>query len=162
MADELDLELDDSTIQDENNNKVEKRIKDLSGKVKTTAEERDAERAKAQQLETEKTAALKDAEFYKNFNTTASKYQGAGEYQDKIREKVMAGYDLEDATISILAKEGKFTPPPTPQLPRESPAGGSAPTQLKSGGAKTVGEMSQEERRAELMEAEKRGDIGLT
>lgn len=158
----LDLELDDSTPQDENNNKVEKRIKDLSGKVKTTAEERDAERVKSQQLETEKAVALKDAEFYKNFNATASKYQGAADYQDKIKELTDKGYELEDATISILAKEGKYTPPPTPQPPRESPAGGSAPTQLKTGGAKTVGEMTQEERRAELMEAEKRGDIGLT
>ena len=162
MADELDLELDDSTTQDENNNKVEKRIKDLSGKVKTTSEERDAALAETQKVEAEKQAALKDAEFYKNFNATASKYQGAGEYQDKIREKVMAGYNIEDATVSTLVNEGKFTPPPTPQPPRESPVGGSAPTQLKTGGAKTVGEMTQEERRAELMEAEKRGDIGLT
>ena len=41
MAEET-LDLDLSTPEEEQENKVEKRIKDLSGKVKTTAEERDA------------------------------------------------------------------------------------------------------------------------
>src|SRR6185503_18014522 len=102
MAEELEL----VSPEEEETNRVEKRIKDLSGKVRTTSEERDAAKALADKEAAEKAAALKDVEFYKNFNTTASKYTGATEFQDKIREKVLAGYDLEDATISILAKEG--------------------------------------------------------
>src|SRR3990167_6378974 len=131
MADELDLDLD-STEEQEKINKVEKRIKDLSEKVRLTSTERDDFAKAKEQAEVEKSAALKDVDFYKNFSTVSSKYTGSAEYQDKIKEKVMAGYDLEDATISILAKEGKFTPQVAP-LEKESPAGGSAPTTLKSG-----------------------------
>lgn len=162
MADDLlDLDLDTPSEEQEKINKTEKRIKDLSEKVKLTATERDELKAAKELAETEKAAALKDAEFFKNFNTVASRHQGATEYQDKIREKVLAGYDLEDATISILAKEGKYTPPAPTPLPKESPAGGSAPTTLKSG-EKTIGDMTQDERRSLLLEAEKRGDIGLS
>lgn len=156
MADELDLDLE---LEEDKENKVEKRIKDLSGKVRSTAEERDAAKAQAEKAEADRQAALKDAEFYKNFNTTASKYQGAAEHQDKIREKVMAGYDIEDATVSVLNKEGKFSP--QPQVQRESPTGGSATTTLTSG-EKSVKEMTQAERLAGLAEAERRGDLGLT
>jgi len=60
----------------------------------------------------------------------------------------------------VLAKEGKYTPPIQPKVV-ESPAGGSAPTTLKGGVDKPIGEMSQEERRNFLVEAEKRGDIAL-
>ena len=156
---ENDLDLDLSTDEEQEKvNKVEKRIKDLSEKVRLTSTERD-ELAKAKELaEQEKAAALKDVDFFKNFSALTSKYPGSAEYQDKIREKVMAGYDAEDATISILAKEGKFQ---TPEKPKESPAGGSAINTLKSGSEKSVGEMTQEERRAQLVEAEKRGDLSL-
>lgn len=162
MADELDeLDLGDSTTQEETNNKVEKRIKDLSGKVRSTAEERDVAKAAAEKAEAEKQAALKDAEFYKNFSTVASKYQGAGEFQDKIREKSALGLSVDEATILVMTQEGKYTPPVI-QAPKESPAGGSSATTLKGGGEKSVNEMTQDERRAQLMEAERRGDIGLT
>jgi len=64
----------------------------------------------------------------------------------------MAGYDLEDATISILAKEGKYQPVVQQQTaaPKISPAGGSAATTLKSMADKPIGEMTQEERRKAL------------
>lgn len=127
--------------------RANKRFTDLSEKVKTTAEERDAERANAEKSKAEAEAAKKEAEFYKGFNAVSSKYEGASEYQDKILEKVNAGYDIEDATISILAKEGKFN---APQVQRESPAGGSATTTMKGGNEKTLNEMSRDEKRAEL------------
>src|SRR3990167_10646702 len=127
MADEIDLDLEgeepEVKVQD-------KRIKDLSEKVKLTSQERDELAKGKQQAEADKEIALKEVDFFKNFNPLVSKYQGAAEYQDKIKEKVMAGYDIEDATISILAKEGKF-PSPAPPKP-ESPVGGSAANIIKS------------------------------
>ena len=159
MADELDLDLS-PTPEEEHINKVEKRIKDLSEKVKLTSTERDDLAKAKDESEAKATAALKDVDFYKNFSAVSSKYAGANEYQDKIREKVNSGYTLEDATVSVLNSEGKFVP--TAQAPRESPAGGSAVNTFNSGGEKTVGDMTQAERRAALMEAEKRGDLGLT
>lgn len=154
MADEPEL---DPQVEEEN--RIEKRIKDLSGKVKSTSEERDAAKTLAEKAEMDRQVALKDVEFYKNFNTIASKYQGSTEYQDKIREKVMAGYSLDDAAVSVLNSEGKFTP--TAPVVKTSPAGGSAPTNLVSG-EKSLAEMTQAERRAQLIEAERKGDIGLT
>lgn len=164
MAEDLDLDLSDSTTEEqEKTNKVEKRIKDLSEKVRVTATERDDLAKAKDQAEADKGAALKDVDFYKNFSTVSSKYTGAAEYQDKIKEKVNAGYDLEDATISILAKEGKFVPPaqPVEVKPRQSPAGGSATTTVKAGGEKPIKEMTSSDLRAALVEAEARGDISL-
>lgn len=159
MADELDLDLD-TTLEEENKNKVEKRIKDLSEKVRLTSTERDDLLKAKEESEAKAKAAQLDADFYKNFSTVSSKYAGSADYQEQIREKVNAGYDLEDATVAVLNKEGKFTPPAAPQAPRESPAGGSAINTFKSGD-KTVSEMTQAERRSALMEAEKRGDLGV-
>lgn len=163
MADEL-LDLELSTSEEEHTNKVEKRIKDLSGKVRSTSEERDAEKARADKAEAERQTAVKDADFYKNYSTVTSKYPGSAEYLEQIRERVNKGYDLEEATVAVLAKEGKFNPPtPTATLaPKTSPIGGSATTTLPVGGGKTVAEMTQAERRQELMEAEKRGDLGIS
>src|SRR3990167_2382550 len=110
MADEeLDLELDEQ----ENINKVEKRIKSLSEKVKLTSEERDELKGLNEGLTAEKHTLSKERDFYKGFNQVSAKYPGANEYQDKILEKVNQGYDVEDATISILAKECKYNPSQT-------------------------------------------------
>lgn len=151
MADELDLELNDDA-QDEVS-KSEKRIKSLSEKVKLTSQERDDLVEAKSKLEGEKATLTKEADFFKNFNTLTSKYQGAAEFQDKIKEKVMAGYDIEDATVSILNREGKFNPGPITEK-RESPAGGSSTNQIRSEGEKTVAEMTRDEKRAKLMENE--------
>ena len=160
MADEeLDLE---ETPSEENINKTEKRIKDLSEKVKLTSEERDEKAALIEKLEKEKANSQKEVEFYKGFSNVASKYTSANEFQDKIKEKFDAGYDLEDATIAILAKEGKYAPSAPESKPKESPAGGSANTTLKSGGEKSPHEMTQDERRAALQEAESKGDLSVS
>ena len=115
-----------------------------------------------EEAEAKANAAQKDVEFYKNFNIVSAKYQGANEYQDKIREKVMSGYDVEDAMISILAKEGKFQGMPTPTPEREMAAGGSAPTAMAGSGGKSVDEMSKDEKRAALEEAFGKGDLKLS
>lgn len=163
MADELEVDLDFLDAQDnlDRVNKTEQRIKNLSEKVRLTAEERD-ELAKAKEaLESEKATLSKEVEFFKNFSQMASKYPGATEYQDQILEKVkVSGYDVEDATISILAKEGKFTPAPPAPAPKENPAGGSATTTMRTDGEKTINEMTQEERRNALIQAESEsGDL---
>lgn len=147
MADEFleELGLEEETPQTP---KQDQRLKNLSEKVKLTAEERDEKERLLQEEAGKREQAEKDVEFYKNFNTLADKFPGASEYQDQIREKVLAGYDAEDAAVSILNKEGKL--PGMTQAPiSDSPAGGSATTTLSTG-EKNVSEMTQDERRAEL------------
>lgn len=145
MADEL-LDLEEIP-----QNQVDiDRIKDLSHKTKTAYEERDAKAAALAAEEATRQKAEKERDFYKGFNTVASKYPGASDYQDQILEKVNAGYDAEDATIAILAKEGKYTPAPEPAKPRENPAGGSASNTIKATGEKPIADMTQAERREEL------------
>ncbi len=139
-------------VEGEEINRTDKRIDSLSSKVKETAQERDAAIAA-------KEAADKERDFYKGFSGVATKYPAAAEFQDKILEKVNAGYDVEDATVSVLNKEGKLTaPPPAPPGPA---AGGSAAVNLPEGGVKSPREMSQTERRNALLDAEKRGDISV-
>ena len=161
MADELDIDLE---AEVEQVNKQDKRIKDLSEKVKLTAEERDEQTKLLQEKETLLATATKEVDFFKNFTPLTSKpqYAAAGEFQDKIKEKVMAGYEVEDATISVLAKEGKLTTPQPPPLPKENPAGGSAVTTIKGGGEKAISEMTRDEKRTALVEAETKGDLSVS
>ena len=156
MADELDLDLVDETGQ-QDTHPIDKRInRALSDKAQALSERDEALKAK-QTAETEKASAQKEAEFFKNFSAVNSKYSGASEYLDQIKEKVMSGYDVEDATISILAREGKFSAPAAVAPPRESPAGGSAVNAMRAGGEKSISEMTQAERRDALVQAENEG-----
>lgn len=159
MADELEIDLNKVDENITNRNKVEERITDLSSKVKTTSQERDAANAKAQEAEAKVAAAEKERDFYASLGDTMAKYPAAGEFKDQIKAKVLAGYSVDDATVSVLAKEGKLTTPP---VPRENPAGGSAVVNAPAGGQKSIGEMTNAERRQALVEAEARGDIGLS
>jgi hypothetical protein len=73
----------------------------------------------------------------------------------------MGGYSVEDATFAVLGKAGKLGQAPT--VERTPVAGGSAVINAPmGGGTKPISEMSREEKRAALMEAEARGDIALT
>lgn len=133
------------------------RFKDLSDKVETTAKERDEANAAKQ-------AAEKELEFYKSFSKVSTKpeYQAASEFQDKIKEKVLSGYDMEDATISVLGKAGKlgnFTPPPK----KDSPVGGSAVNNAGAG-EKSAQDMTQAEKRAALeqFDREEPGSLSKT
>ena len=155
MEDDLDLDLDPS--QDINREKD--RNKKLADKVKTTSEERDALAKEKEEVSQAKAQAEKERDFYKGFSQVSSKYPGAHDYQDKILEKVNSGYDLEDATISILAKEGKYTPA-QPAIEREIAAGGSADIGMVEGG-KQPHELSQDERRKELLKLESKGEFHL-
>ena len=145
---ELHLELD---TQEENlkRNNYQNRLKDLSEKNKLTIKERDELAEAKAKVEAERETLAKERDFFKDFSATSAKYPNATEYQDAILEKVKGGYTVEDATISILAKEGKFQPA-IASIPRENPAGGSATNTLKGDGEKGIGEMTQAERRAKL------------
>lgn len=163
MSDELDLDLDSETPLDADENKQRndrelKRNKDLSDKLRTEGE------ARVKAVE-EAEAAKLEADFYKNFNSLATKYQGASEFQDQIKERVAKGYDPEEATVAVLAKEGKYIPPVTQESPPpspESPAGGSAVNNIPIGGEKPLTEMNKGEKQAALEEAINKGEISFT
>lgn len=130
------------------------RISQLSEKIGVEAEARKkAEEAVLLQAK-EKDSLLKERDFYKNFNPLTSKYQNAAEFQDKIREKVLQGYDVEDATVAVLSREGKLNA--SPKIEREAVTGGSATTNVSSGGQKGLNEMNVEEKRSALIDEFKR------
>lgn len=147
---DLELEATQEAEEKEKINKVEKRIKDLSEKVKLTSTERDEQIELVKEKDGLLTASNKERDFFKGFSTLTTKYGAASEYQDQIKEKVMSGYDVEDATISILAKEGKLEMPKEEPKKKDSPAGGSATNPTKISGEKSLDEMTRDEKRAEL------------
>ncbi len=161
MPDEENLEFED--LENKADREVQ-RNQTLSKKVAETAKERDEARQAQEKAEAERVSALKEVEFYKDFSTQTSKYTGATEYQDAIKEKVMSGYTVEDATVAVLAKEGKLPnmQPAPVEPPIGSPAGGSATTTMTAPGEKSIGEMTRDEKRAQLVELESRGDISLS
>lgn len=137
---------------------VEKRIKNLSGKVETIAGERDTERTARQEAEAKTAEANLERDFFKGFSASTAKYPAANEFQDEILSKVKSGYSVEDATVSVLNNKGKLMPEP---VERQAVSGGSAPIVINGGGTKTQFEMNQAERRAALIEAEAKGDISV-
>lgn len=162
MAEEyenLDLDLESLDANIERRNKVEERITDLSSKVKLTAAERDEKDKLLKEKEAQLVAAQKEVEFFSSFTDTTSKYPNALEYKDAIKEKVLAGYTVEDAAVAVLAKEGKLGVTTAPIAQPESPVGGSSATVTTASGEKTIREMTREELRAALVEAETRGDL---
>lgn len=160
MADEngdvLDLEGLDKDI--EAKNRTEKRIKDLSEKVRLTSEERDEKDKLLAQERAEKEALQKERDFLNSFGDSLSKHPNAAQFKDEIKDKVLKGYSVEDATISTLAAKGQYSAPREVKI--ENVAGGSASVnQPITDAQKQVGQMSRDEKREALLEAEKRGDI---
>lgn len=159
MADELDFDLG---LDDQNINRTEERIKNLSSKVRETSQERDEAKKAVETAESARISAEKERDFYASFSDATGKYPGASEYKDAIKEKVLAGYSVEDATMSVLNQEGKLAPQ-IETAPAPAPAaGGSASINLPTGGEKSIAEMDRNEKRAALEEAVNRGDIYLT
>jgi len=152
----INVDFDKIETNTEEKLKAKNRFQELSEKVKLTSQERD-ELAKAKQaLETEKSDISKERDFYKDFSANVSRYPAASEYQDKILEKVKAGYSTEDAMVSVLAKEGKLSTPEAPR-PYVTVAGGSSPTVIDGG--KSPHEMSLEEKLNALKEADATGAL---
>jgi outer membrane murein-binding lipoprotein Lpp len=156
MADELDFDLD---VEEQKENRVSTRIKALSDKVETTAKERDEFAKAKEEADEARLKAEKERDFYANFTDSVAQRPQASEYKDAIKEKVFAGYTVEDATVSVLAKEGKLT---VEAQPRQAPIGGSANTSIPDGATKSVDEMSTDDKLKALFEAEKRGEIGFS
>src|SRR3990167_585042 len=154
MEDELNL--DDLEVQAEEKLKVKNRFEKLSEKVILTSKEKDEALAKAQAEVEARLNVEKERDFYKDFSANASKYPQAAEFQDKILEKVNLGYATEDAIVAVLDKEGKLNASPPEARPPQA-EGGSAPTVIE--GAKTLQEMTVDEKLIALAEADKTGDL---
>lgn len=148
MADELDVALTEPSEAD-------KRIKQLSGKVKESSEA--LETANAAKVEAERKAAEAErkASFSDGFADIVAENPAAKEFKAQLEEKVLGGMSLEDAKYIVLGKAGKLAS----QESHESPAGGSAATSVTIPVQKSNGDMSQEERLNALKEAEKKGDL---
>ncbi len=153
-----DLNLDELEKDINNNNAVKDKFVDVL-KHKKAAEDKFEIEAKARlEAETKASTLEKENSFLNSFTDVTAKFPTASEYKDKIKEKVMSGYSVDDATVAILHAEGKLT---APTAPRENPAGGSAPNQIVQNPTKSPAEMSSGERWAALAEEEKRGALGL-
>jgi len=161
MAEELDFDLDQLEEQVTLKDKIQKRIIGLKEKETLITSERDELKKLNDQMSTDKVRLEKENTFLSSFTDSISKYPLAKEFRDKIKEKVMAGYDVEDATISVLAKEGKLNSPNSLPPEKNLAAGGSAANQMKGTGPKPVSEMTQAEKRTALLEAEAKGEISV-
>lgn len=159
MPDENELDLEQLDTEIEKENKVEKRIKDLSEKVRLTSEERDEQKRLLEEA-VSKTAGLeKERDFLNSFGEQLAKYPEASSFKDKIKERVLKGYSVEDAVTAVLVSEGKYNPP---QAPIDNVAGGSAPTLHQAGGEKPINQLTRDEKLAKLLELEAQGIISIT
>lgn|SRR3990167_313353 len=157
----MDNELNLDTIEQDINSKnaVEERVRNsISAKKEAEAKAEASEKAR-QEAEAKLVSMEKETSFLNSFSDVTAKFPTASEYKDKIKEKVMSGYSVDDATVAILHAEGKLTSSP---VQSGNVAGGSAPNQITNQANKTVKEMSSSERWDTLKEAERRGDIGLS
>ncbi len=151
--------MNDENLDNQDDEKLEtkNRFQQLSEKVKQSSEAKDAAEAKAIAEADARATAEKERDFYKDFSTNVSKYPGASEFQDKILEKVKAGYSTEDAMVSVLNKEGKLIPQPIEQGPKPQVEGGSAQTVLL--GDKELSDMTPAEKLQALSELDKTGAL---
>lgn len=136
----------------------EKRIKDLSKKTREASEERDAATAKATEAEAKAAEATRERDFYAGYADVIAENPAARDHKDELLEKVKGGMSLEDAKYVVLGRAGKLG---APKEPEPSPAGGSATTSAAPE-AKTVKEMSREDKRNALLDAQKKGDLYLS
>jgi hypothetical protein len=153
MAAELDATLEQPS-------EAEKRIKQLSDKVKLSETEKDELKKLSDEKDAKIATLERENEFNSGFADTVASTPQAKEFKDDIKAKVLSGYSLEDATYAVLGKAGKLNQSSRENL--ESPAGGSATTAVTQSGKKSIKEMTPEERRQALVEAEQKGDIAWT
>lgn len=148
MADEI-ITTPTAPVVEQKPNPVEERITDLSSKVKTASEERDAAMAKL-------AAAEKKAAFAEGFVDILATQPAAKEHKADIEAKVTAGLSLQDATYAVLGAKGLLG---APQVARTPIAGGSAATPITMPITKELDGMSREELRAAFLEEVKKGTI---
>ena len=157
MADELDLETLDEDI--EKSSKVEKRIKDLSEKVRLTSEDRDDQKRLLSERDVKIAELERENAFNSGFVDVMTNHPAAKDHKGDILAKVKGGYSIEDATFAVLGKAGKLGQPPP--LAVDNPAGGSA-VNPPVVGERTLKELTRDEKRTKLLELEARGDISIT
>lgn len=115
------------------------------------------EESERKRIEAEARAA--DAEFDSSFKDFSSTYPHAKEYRDAIKEKVKAGYSVEDAVSAVLIKEKKFLT--QEEITRQNNKGADL------GGSSVNGDISHQdttpktlaEAEAAFKDAEARGEI---
>lgn len=154
MAEDLNTELNQPS-------ESEKRIKQLSGKVKEEAEARvESDRLRAE-AETKAAEAEKKAAFAEGFADIVATHPSAKDHRADIQAKVMGGYSVPDATYAVLGPLGKLPAPQaaTTEAP-PSPVGGSA-SFTPTTGTKSFADLSQEDRRKALQELSDKGDISF-
>lgn len=147
MADEINNQSTEEIAGQNEFSRSQQRIKELSDKVELTAKERDAEK-EGRSKEQQRIAELeRENSFNGGFVEVLGQQPNARDFKDQIKEKVMAGLSVEDATFAVLGKAGKLG---ITQGPIQTQvAGGSADT-APSEGQKSVKDMTQAERREEL------------
>ncbi len=158
MADELENELNQPS-------ESEKRIRQLSGKVKEEADAKDAALKEKAAAEAKAAEAEKKAAFAEGFADIVSTNPAAKDFKADIQAKVLSGYSVEDATFAVLGKAGKLGNQSTETKKTDetaSPAGGSASYAPPQGGSKPIKEMTQAERLAALQAAEASGDLSMS
>lgn len=137
---------------------AEKRIKQLSGKVKEEAEAKEAAVKAQQEAETKAQTAERKSAFLESFSDIVSENPAAKEFKAEIEEKVMGGMSIEDAKFAVLGKAGKLSQ----SMQVDSPAGGSATTTVTQKTDKSPKEMKSDELRAAVEDAVKKGNISWT
>lgn len=149
----------EKTVEKDLSAHIEKRLSSLIGKLK----EKD-ELVKIMEEEKTKLAQeVKEKEFEAKFYQAVLKYPQAGELKDKVKEKYLKGIDLEDAIILELHKADKLNTNRQPSG-QGNLVGGSMsnpPNVFQGQGSKKPSEMTEEELLKGLMEAEKKGEIGV-
>ena len=162
MPDDIDLENLEKEI--DQTNKVEKRIKDLSEKVRLTSEERDETKRLSEEKDSKIKSLETERDFLSSFGEQTQKHPDAVAFRDNIKERVLKGYSVEDATVSVLNEQGKLFKENKviDKVPPENTVGGSSMTPPPQTSDKKITDMSRDEKRQALVEAEKRGDIGMS
>lgn len=122
--------------------RLEDRVTELSSKVELTSKERD-------ELKSSNDVLSRDRDFYKGYSEVVTSNPEAKNHQEEIKEKFLKGYTLEDATFAVLGKAGKLGNAQHTTAPQV--AGGSSATAMPQSGTKEVKDMSQAERRAQLV-----------
>lgn len=127
---------------------AEKRIKQLSEKVRITSEERDERDNLLKERENRIAELERENSFNSGFVDVLASHSAAKDHKDEIKAKVLSGYSVEDATYAVLWKAGKLGQVIAQET--ANPAGGSATTNV-SQGEKPLAEMSRDEKREMLL-----------
>ena len=138
-----DINNQTSDENEEKESRSQQRIKQLSDKVESTAKERDESKTLREQDQKKIAELERENAFNSGFAEVLGTHIAAKDHKDAIKEKVMAGYSVEDATFAVLGKAGLLGQTPI------QVAGGSATTTPQST-QKEVKDMNQAERREVL------------